>query len=157
MTYNYKDGANYPRGWKKPTELTIDEAIRMEPEARRIAGDYAIGKYQFKPDTMRELKGRMGLKGSEIMTPEMQDRMAETLLLQKRGFYDFVDGRMSTEAFQAELAKEWASLPKDATDVSHYRTPARIPTKDLLPVLQQTKEAGSVLDHHLDGGYLPPK
>jgi muramidase (phage lysozyme) len=109
MTYNNLDGRHYPKGWKKPTELTIDEAISMESDARRIAGDYAVGRYQFKPRTLGELKKRMGLSGSEVMTPSFQDRMARELLL-KRGYDKYLRGEIDAGQLQDNLALEWASF-----------------------------------------------
>lgn len=144
--YNDRGGANYPRSWKKPTELTIDQAIAMAPEARRLAGDYAVGRFQFKPNTLEELKRRLRLPGSAIMTQDLQNRMARELL-RKRGYDDYVAGRIDAREFQQRLSQEWSSMAESADDFSHYpgpnhsKVPARTKSAAIQAALQAAKQA----------------
>jgi hypothetical protein len=68
--------------------------------------------------TLRELKSRMRLSGSEVMTPALQDRMARELLY-KRKYDDFLRGEITAAQLQDELAKEWASF-SSTNGYSHY-------------------------------------
>ncbi|HET6971317.1 MAG TPA: hypothetical protein VFH92_09340 [Phenylobacterium sp.] len=158
MTFNNLDGKHYPAGWKKPTQLTIDQAIAMKPDATRMAGDYAVGKYQFRANTLAELKRRMGLKGTELMTPDLQDEMAEALIY-GRGYADFLAGRKTPAEFQQALAREWRSLaagPDDYAYRSDGKAKARKSTAEIQAALAQARTAEGVLDDQLDGGYAPP-
>ncbi|MGQ9815174.1 MAG: hypothetical protein ACUVR3_08495 [Candidatus Roseilinea sp.] len=92
------------------SRFTLDQIHNMQLEHSKITGSSAFGKYQFTRRTLLGLRTRLGLKGSELFTPELQDRMARSLLV-ARGFNRWKAGQMTDDAFMDSLAKEWASLP----------------------------------------------
>lgn len=136
-TYNNADGRNYPSGWKPPTELSINEWERLMPELVARNGGSVVGRYQILDDKVPDLKRWMGLSGSEIGTPALQDRMARELLF-RRGYDDFLAGRITAEQLQRNLAKEWSSLP-DVTGKSYYGGAARISSQELQAALARSK------------------
>jgi len=80
----------------------------------------AVGKYQFLQKTLTGLQKEMGLTGDEKFTPELQDQMAEKLL-ERRGWNEFLEGKIDMEELQRRLSQEWASLPTDSSDKSYYQ------------------------------------
>ena len=109
-----------PLGGKKLTEMTLDEASALQDEMlRRGSPNTPIGKYQIKAKTLGDLRRRMGLSGSEVMKPEFQDQLGETLAI-NRGLYEVIGGTKTPQDFQKALALEWASLPQDPNDRSAY-------------------------------------
>jgi muramidase (phage lysozyme) len=70
----------------------------------------ACGGYQFIKKTLVATMLEMGLRGDEVWTPELQDRMA-VHLLEKRKLSEYLAGRITREDFANNLAMEWASLP----------------------------------------------
>ncbi len=96
---------------------TLDQTIAWSQS--RGTSSSATGRYQFLASTLESLKSELKLSGSEPFSPALQDRMA-LALLNRRGFREWTVGKLTDDAFAANLAKEWASLPNPATGRSHY-------------------------------------
>jgi hypothetical protein len=62
------------------------------------------------PKSLRDIEGEMGLSGMEKFSPDLQDLMGYHLL-KRRGYLDFVAGKIGPIQFGKNLAKEWASFP----------------------------------------------
>ena len=107
------DGA-YTGGDITLTDKTLDEIEAIQGSMLRHPSNSlnssALGKYQIVRTTMRSLRTELGLKGDELFSPAMQDRMANALL-ERRGLSDWKAGRISDNTFIDNLSKEWASLP----------------------------------------------
>ncbi|RVU19132.1 CHAP domain-containing protein [Methylobacterium oryzihabitans] len=99
------------------SKRTLDQTIAWSRD--RGTASSATGRFQFMAGTLEGLKKELGLSGREAFTPELQDRMA-LALLNRRGYRDFATGKLGTEDFANELAKEWAALPNFTTGRSHY-------------------------------------
>ena len=121
LGYQHKEGSQFEG--TKVSEMTIDQAI----EFSRAGGDYAkyskeavgrmatpMGRYQIVGTTLKGLKKDMGLKGSEKMSPEMQDRMFSTLLKQA-GFNQFTSGKIGTLELLDKLDEVWEGLKLNKT------------------------------------------
>ena len=100
--------------------MTLDQVI-ADAKARAKANGVssATGRYQFMSYTLTDLKKELGMSGSERFTPELQDNLA-LALMERRGYSQWMAGKLTTEQFANNLAKEWASLPNMATGRSHY-------------------------------------
>jgi len=93
------------------SKMTLDGVLNLQTTMLdKGSASTACGGYQFLRKTLKATIAEMGLKGSEVWTPELQDRMA-VYLMQKRGLGEYLDGTLSAEGFANNLAKEWASLP----------------------------------------------
>lgn len=93
------------------SKMTLDGVLNFQTQMLgKGSASTACGGYQFLRKTLKATIAEMGLKGSEVWTPELQDRMAVHLMT-KRGLGEYLDGTLSAEGFANNLAKEWASLP----------------------------------------------
>lgn len=104
------------------SKYTLDGILagqHFEALGGRVRGQSATGRYQIINKTLRGLKDELGLSGAERFTPELQDRLA-LQLLRRRGYDRWREGKMSTETFALNLAREWASLPDLRTGRSVY-------------------------------------
>lgn len=102
------------------THMTVDEVLQWQTNFVRAGSpSSAAGRYQIIHDTLDGLKKEMGLTGKETFSEDMQDRMA-TVLLNRRGYDDYLAGNISEAKFMNNLSKEWASLPKDMNGRSYY-------------------------------------
>lgn len=111
---------------EKPlTTMTLDEveAAQATWSSKAWAAKFkskvassAAGAAQFMrntldaPKTLRDIEGEMGLTGREKFNPNLQDRMAYHLL-KRRGFIEFMAGKLTMPQFGNRLAMEWASFP----------------------------------------------
>ena len=99
---------------KQLTSMTINEVLQYQNSRGRNMK--AAGKWQIMPNTLRGLKKSMNLTGDELFTPEMQDRMAFELAMNRKGYRQFANATGEEKlalmgAAQNDLAKEWASMP----------------------------------------------
>src|SRR5574344_508362 len=99
---------------KQLTSMTINEVLQYQNSRGRNMK--AAGKWQIMPNTLRGLKKSMNLTGEELFTPEMQDRMAFELAMNRKGYRQFANATGAEKlalmgAAQNDLAKEWASMP----------------------------------------------
>lgn len=107
----------------KFTDMTIAEV--QEWQAKFIgqgAASSAVGRYQIIDSTLAEIVAALHIAPSEKFDESMQDRLALSLL-ERRGSEKLVNNEMSREEFAANLAMEWASLPKvvgDDPEASYY-------------------------------------
>lgn len=99
---------------------TLDQIIATQTSARRRGvASTAIGKYQFLRDTLKGLKGTLGLTGKEKFTPKLQNQLAYGLL-ERRGYSQWKAGKLSDRAFALRLSQEWAALENPNTGRSYY-------------------------------------
>lgn len=102
-------GKYYPPRWAPPSQLTLDQWDQLSAEIRRRGGKSPIGKYQFEPGTLGDIRKAMGLTGSEIATPELQDRMGREVL-RMAGYDAHLAGKISAADLQKGLAHKFASV-----------------------------------------------
>jgi muramidase (phage lysozyme) len=85
----------------------------------------AAGRYQFMRKTLQDIAKAVGsIDGRTIFSPSLQDRLGYFLLL-RRGYADFIAGRISLVQFGLNLAREWASFPVLSATKGEHRDVAR--------------------------------
>jgi conjugal transfer mating pair stabilization protein TraG len=99
--------------------LSVDQIRALQADLVRKQGGSAIGRYQILDDTLDILVERLGLRGSERFTPELQDRLALELA-RDAGMDAWQGGQLTDAAFAHNLAQIWAALPKDGSNRSFY-------------------------------------
>lgn len=70
----------------------------------------ASGAAQFMRATLQDLAKELRLSGNQVFDPDLQDRLAYHLL-KRRGYNDYMAGKIGRTEFGKRLAQEWASLP----------------------------------------------
>jgi muramidase (phage lysozyme) len=70
----------------------------------------AAGAAQFMRATLIDLAKELHLLGNQVFDPDFQDRLAYHLL-KRRGYDDFMAGKIGRIEFGKRLAQEWASFP----------------------------------------------
>lgn len=99
-----------PGGWPGLERLTIGEVQSLQA----IGTLFAVGRYQFIPETLKIAVAVAELKTSDLFSPTNQDRLGLALLIggKRPDLRDYLQGKnVSIEAAQLDLAKEWASIP----------------------------------------------
>lgn len=101
------------------TSMTIREAMnegiknkkKMDAENGNNKATTVIGKYQVKKETLQEAVDALGLDmDTDLFSPEVQDQIADWL----------IDTRADGGKDAKKLARIWASLPFDNTNLSYY-------------------------------------
>lgn len=94
------------------TEMSVQDVMRWQEEyVRQGSASSAVGKYQIIRPTLAGLVVQLRLDPDTRFDEGLQDKLAVTLL-ERRGSRAFVQKKLSREQFAANLAKEWAALPK---------------------------------------------
>ncbi|PCK00507.1 MAG: hypothetical protein COA45_01625 [Zetaproteobacteria bacterium] len=126
------------------TEMSINDVIAWQKNSTQNEGSAssAVGKYQIIRKTLTGLKEELGLSGKELLDGPMQERMAMALL-ERRGYDDYLAGDLPESDFMTNIAKEWASMPKDEGGLSYYAgdglNKAHASPATLLLAMQYTK------------------
>ncbi|MGA0604962.1 hypothetical protein ACO2Q0_03095 [Phenylobacterium sp. VNQ135] len=129
-----------PSGFNKPiTQMTLDEIDRFQAAMRAPRGSTPVGKYQFTRDTLRDLRRNLRLSGSEVFTPELQERLGRKRL-QIAGYDRYLAGELSEQEFRARLNKAWASVPLPG-DVPGHDQPLGTTDAEVTAVLRRAAPA----------------
>lgn len=141
-----ESGNDYTKlvGGAKDANILNKTVSQLETEK---GGQFAMGRYQIQMRTAREVLQKAGKDPSKFKFDQAgQDELFQ-LLLNRRGYQDFMSGKMKKEDFAKELSKEWAALPKDAGGKSFYAgvgdNKAHRSWGDTLQQLDQLKQSGT--------------
>lgn len=94
------------------TSMTLDEVMQWQMNfVQDGSPSSAVGRYQIVSTTLAGLIQQLGINTNEKFNPAMQDRLA-IALLERRGSEEYVNKQLSLDDFAANLAREWAALPK---------------------------------------------
>ncbi|KAB2748056.1 hypothetical protein [Brucella anthropi] len=117
----------------------------------------AAGAAQFMRATLQDLSRDLGLRGTQLFDENLQDRLGFHLL-KRRGYEEYVAGKITRTEFGRRLAQEWASLPVLAATKGAHRNLKRgesyyagdelnkslVSPAKVEAVLNKVKTAGSV-------------
>ncbi|MCL6286002.1 hypothetical protein M3P21_21025 [Ruegeria sp. 2012CJ41-6] len=96
---------------KPVTQMTVSEVREWQRRSVNAGSkSSAIGGYQIISKTFNGLVSDLGLTGDEVFDIELQDRMGMHLMA-RRGYNDWVTGKITDNQFANNLSKEWAGLP----------------------------------------------
>ena len=108
--YDVVYGHNQSKLPKRVTAMTLAEVQAAQAGWTRQFGSSATGAYQFMRATLADLMRELGLRSTQILDGDLQDRLAYHLL-RRRGYDEWAAGRIPDTEFAKRLAMEWASLP----------------------------------------------
>lgn len=95
---------------KPLTKMTLDEVIAAQVGWSKNHKSSAAGAPQFMRATLKGLISELRLNGSQLLDGNLQDRLAYHLL-KRRGYREYMAGKISRTQFGKLLAQEWASFP----------------------------------------------
>lgn len=105
------------------TKMPIAKVLQWQADyVQQGNASSAVGKYQIINTTLAGLVRQLGINTSQPFDKQTQDGLA-IALLERRGAEDYVNNQITREKFAANLAKEWAGLPKivgQDPDKSYY-------------------------------------
>lgn len=127
------------------TSMSVAEVLAWQDEfVRQGSPSSAVGRYQIISPTLSGLVRQLGIDTAHKFDKPMQDRMA-IALLERRGAEEYVNDEMTRDEFAANLAKEWAALPKivgDRPHDSYYAgdglNKSRVKVHEILAVIEST-------------------
>jgi muramidase (phage lysozyme) len=108
--YDVVYGHNQGKLGKRLTAMTLGEVIEQQRFWTKRFGSSAAGAPQFIRTTLQGLAKELSLSGAQRFDGNLQDRLGWHLL-KRRGYEDFIAGRITRTAFGNRLAMEWASFP----------------------------------------------
>lgn len=107
----------------KFTEMSVSEVRQWQKDfVAQGSPSSAVGRYQIISTTLDGLINELNIEPTQKFDSETQDKMA-VALLERRGAEQYVNQELTPEQFAANLAKEWAALPKvigDNPEQSYY-------------------------------------
>jgi len=146
-------GKDAPKGFNgNLTNKTLQEVYDLGIEFRkneqkrtgRISGktSSAMGRWQITGQNMKQMAKELKLPMSTKFTAEVQDQMLTQILMKKRGLQKYIDGSKTQAKMITDIAKEFASFPKDKSGNSYYgnKTKAKVSYKDVVALLDSLKE-----------------
>lgn len=94
------------------TRMTIAQVLQWQADfVRQGNPSSAVGKYQIINTTLAGLVHQLGIDTNKQFDQATQDKLA-VALLERRGAEKYVNKEISSQEFAANIAKEWAGLPK---------------------------------------------
>ncbi|WP_026616371.1 membrane protein [Ensifer aridi] len=110
-SYDVIYGHNEDKLPKPLTAMTYGEVVDAQKSWTKRFKSSAAGGYQFMRATLIDLANAMpSLRGDQLFEPDLQDRLGYKLLL-RRGYAEFIVGKIDQVDFGKRLAQEWASFP----------------------------------------------
>ncbi|TPW31179.1 lysozyme family protein [Pararhizobium mangrovi] len=103
-------GHNEDKLAKPLTSMTLGDVVDAQGGWSKRFGSSAAGGYQFMRATLQDLSSDLGLRGTQVFDPNLQDRLGYHLL-KRRGYEAFASGEIGPTEFGRRLAMEWASFP----------------------------------------------
>lgn len=105
------------------TKMSVAAVMQWQKEQVAAgSSSSAVGRYQIIDTTLAGLVDGLSIEPSTPFDEATQDRMA-IALLEQRGSVRYANSILSSDDFAANLAMEWASLPKisgENPDSSYY-------------------------------------
>ncbi len=101
------------------TSMTVAEVMTWQKEfIAQGKASSAVGRYQIIDTTLAGLVRQLEIDTTQKFDVRMQDQMA-IALLERRGVEEYVNNQLTRHEFAANIAKEWAALPKIVGDNPH--------------------------------------
>ncbi len=96
----------------KFTDMTIAEVLAWQSDfVAQGNASSAVGRYQIINTTLSGLVSRQIVGVNEEFDEATQDKLA-IALLERRGSIEYVEKQLTPQEFAANIAKEWAALPR---------------------------------------------
>lgn len=141
---------NTKRNGKELTSMTLGEIMRFQAidDPNNPNRLFAVGAYQFTPDTLKIAMKGAGIDKDTVFTPDVQDRLGIELLVgsKRPRLAAYIKGESNDiDAAMLDFAKEWASAPDPKTGESFYGSgnKAKHSVAETRTALQRARQAYS--------------
>ncbi|HKX24165.1 MAG TPA: hypothetical protein VJM46_02925 [Candidatus Saccharimonadales bacterium] len=130
------------------TDMTVADVMKWQQEyIQKGAASNAVGRYQFMGTTLAGLVKQLRISPQAQFDEALQDRLA-IALIERRGSLKFAQGNISREEFAANLAMEWAALPRMTGEDPHQSyyagdglNHARVTSDEVLNAIAKLKDS----------------
>lgn len=148
-SYNRGKAGDTPNPSIDITKLSIKEI--MSRQSGNDRDFFAVGKYQFTPDTLREAVNhpKIGVKSSDLFSPENQEKLFIYTIYKRRSLLAYLNGSSDNiNAAVNDLANEYASLPNAAGVGMHNDKGGNVAkggkkkVEEIKGVLRQLRDSG---------------
>jgi muramidase (phage lysozyme) len=141
--YDTMVGSNKPFGL---TNKTLQQVLDLQKQRLKTHGGTAAGGYQILNKNLLNLaKQHKHDLNKTLFDQATQDTYAKSLM-DRRGFKDYLAGKITPDQMRINLAKEWAALPAKG-EQSYYHgvgnNAARIKAKEINDAIQKSLELHS--------------
>lgn len=134
------------------TNMSISEVMQWQANyIRQGSPSSAVGRYQIVNTTLDGLVRRLDIDTGQKFDQAMQDKLA-IALLERRGAEAYINKELTLDEFAANLAKEWAALPKvlgpnphDSYYASDGLNKSRITVDEIKTAIEPIKPQKSLL------------
>jgi muramidase (phage lysozyme) len=138
--YDTMVGSNKPFGL---TKKTLQQVLDLQKQRLKEYGGTAAGGYQILQNNLVDLAKRHKHDlNKTLFDQNTQDTYARSLM-DRRGFKDFLSGKINADQMRINLAKEWAALPAQG-ERSYYHgkgtNKARVMSKDINSAIAKALE-----------------
>jgi muramidase (phage lysozyme) len=133
-------------GSNKPFDLTkktLQQVLDLQSQRLKTHGGTAAGGYQILNKNLMDLASKHKHDLNKTMFDQnTQDTYAKSLM-DRRGFQDYLKGKINADQMRINLAKEWAALPAKGEQSYYHGTgnnAARVSAKEINDALQKALE-----------------
>jgi muramidase (phage lysozyme) len=138
--YDTMVGSNKPFGL---TGKTLQQVLDIQKERLKTYGGTAAGGYQILNKNLKGLAAQHKHDlNKTIFDQKTQDTYGRSLM-DRRGFKDFLAGKINPDQMRINLAKEWAALPAKGERSYYHGTgnnAARVPSKEINAAIAKSLE-----------------
>lgn len=138
--YDTMVGSNKPFGL---TGKTLQQVLDIQKERLKTYGGTAAGGYQI---LNKNLVGLAAQHKHDLNKTKFDQATQDTYgrsLMDRRGFKDFLAGKINPDQMRINLAKEWAALPAKGERSYYHGTgnnAARVPSKEINDAIAKSLE-----------------
>ena len=132
---------SYGKPSKALTDMTISEIQAYQDQMiANGATSGAVGRYQITKGTLADLISRYKIESDALFDVSMQDKLA-IIILKECKYNKWMDGTVTDDEFQYNLAGRWASIenPHNPGSSRYPKQSVGTTIKDLQAVMDQTE------------------
>lgn len=125
------------------TKKTLQQVLDYQDQWLKDKGGTAAGGYQFLRNNLAGLAKQHKHDLNKTLFDEKTQDLYGRSLMDRRGFRDFLSGKINANQMRLNLAKEWAALPATG-EKSYYdkdgRNKARVSSKEINTAIAKSLE-----------------
>ena len=104
--------------------MKIDNSIlskNISELEKEKGSQFALGRFQIQMRTAKDVLKKAKINPDTFVFDEKGQDQIFKLILQRKGYDDFISGKIDKKKFGTNLSKEWAALSKNEKNESNYK------------------------------------